>query len=299
MKKTIKILVAIIALVAVVAASMWFFQNSTIAVLEPKGLIAREQSKLLIAATLIMLIIVIPVFVLTFGIAWKYREGNKKAAYRPEWDGNSKLEAAWWGIPFALIAVLSVMIWTSSHALDPYKSIESDKKPLTVQVVALQWKWLFLYPEENIATVNYLHIPKDRPISLYNSADAPMSSLWIPQLGGQIYAMNGMTSRLHLLADETGSYYGASANINGKGFAGMNFEAKVSEEAEFEAWLASVKRAPDFLSLEAYQELAEPSEDVEPILYGGFEDGLFDTVRMKYMMPGMNKEGSHSHEGGH
>lgn len=287
MKKTVKILLPILLTVIACALGFWLLQSSNIAVLNPKGTIAAEQLELLIFVTLLMLTIVIPVLVLTFFIAWKYRESNKKAVYRPEWDGSGKLEAAWWGIPFIIIAVLSVVIWSSSYALDPYKPIASNKRPLAVQAVALQWKWLFLYPEENIATVNYLKLPKDRPIEIANSADAPMSSLWIPQLGGQIYAMNGMATKLHLQATETGTYYGASANINGKGFASMNFDTEVVEESDFESWVAHMENEPKYLSFEAYEELAEPSEKVKPISYGSFQHGLYDRIIMKFMMPDM------------
>lgn len=279
------VLTLFILLLGFVALFTWLLNGNNIAVLNPKGYIAAEQLDLIITAMLIMSIVIVPVFALTIYIVWKYREGNQKATYQPDWDSDGRLEAVWWGFPLLLMALLSVLIWTSSHALDPYRPIESDKKPLVVRVVALQWKWLFLYPEQNIAAVNTLWLPEDRPIHLYNMSDAPMNSLWIPQLGGQIYAMNGMVTQLHLLANETGEYRGLSANISGEGFADMHFTATVTTQTGFKDWVRSVEKAPERLSLAAYQKLAEPSKDVPPTRYGSYEKGLYQTIMAKYMAP--------------
>ena len=180
----------------------------------------------MIFAALLSLVVVIPVFAMTIYIVWRYRESNQKAKYSPDWDHNSKVETIWWLIPTLLIVVLSVVTWNSSHSLDPFKPIKSSVKPLRVQVIALQWKWLFIYPEQGVASTNILELPVDRPINFEVTADAPMNSFWIPQLGGQIYAMAGMSTQLHLMASEAGTYAGASANLSGKGFAKMKFDTK-------------------------------------------------------------------------
>lgn len=295
-KKTLGFLAFALVLLGVAGAWM-LFNSDAIAVLDPKGVIASQQRDLLIVVTVLTLIIIIPVFVLTFWIAWKFRAGNTKAEYAPEWDKDIRLESLWWGIPLIIIAILSGIIWTSSHALDPYKPLVADKEPLTINVVALEWKWLFLYPEQNIATVNYMQFPEDTPVNLRNTADAPMNSLWIPQLGGQIYAMSGMVTKLHLMANETGLYQGVSANISGEGFSGMNFVAAASTQAEFDTWVQSVKQSAGHLSLEEYRKLAEPSKNVQPVYYGSYQEGLYDTIVMKYMRPMPGVEGMETERG--
>ena len=198
------------------------------AVLDPKGFIAFEERDLLYITALLMLTVVVPVLVLAVVICWKYRAGNKKAKYEPEWDKSWALELVWWGFPCIIVALLSVLTVKSCLDLDPFKPLESDVKPLKIQVVALQWKWLFIYPEQKIATINFVQFPEKTPINFELTADAPMNSFWIPQLGGQIYAMPGMSTKLHLIANEAGSYRGSSSNISGNGFAGMIFTAKKS-----------------------------------------------------------------------
>ena len=255
-----------------------------IAVLDPKGMIALKQRNLFITITLIMLIVVIPVFVLTWVISWKYREGNK-AKYTPDWDKHLLSESIWWGLPCAIVLAMGILVWKSSHELDPFKPLDSSKSPIRVQVIALQWKWLFIYPEQKIATVNFLQFPEKTPISFEITADAPMNSFWIPELGGQIYAMPGMKTKLHLIADETGSFRGSSANLSGRGFAGMRFIAKASSQADFYHWVESIRESADFLNLSEYNRLSEPSEN-DPVTYYALQkEDLYDWVVMKYMMP--------------
>lgn len=281
-KKHKIILVAGFAL-GVLLLLVLFLLGSNVAVLNPQGSIAAQQRDLMVIATLLMLVVVLPVFVMTFAIAWKFRASNMTGKYEPNWDHDSKLEAFWWGVPLIIITALSVIIWISSHQLDPYKPISSDKEPITVQVVALQWKWLFIYPEHGIASVNYVQFPKETPVNFHITADAPMNSFWIPQLGGQVYAMSGMTTKLHLLANETGRYNGVSANLSGEGFSGMKFIAASTTQSEFDEWVDSVKRTADKLTINDYQELAKPSKDVAPVQYTQPEEDLYDTIIMKYM----------------
>lgn len=255
------------------------------AVLNPKGSVAEQQRSLMLVATLLMLIVVIPVFFMAFFFTWKYRESNTKATYEPEWDSSKIAESVWWGFPLAIILILSIITWTSTHALDPFKPLNSNTSPLRVQVVALQWKWLFIYPEQNIATVNYLQIPTDRPINFEITADAPMNSFWIPQLGGQIYAMAGMSTQLHLIADESGSYRGSSANLSGKGFSGMHFIAEAVTNERFNTWIEDTQLASTELNHSLYAELAKPSENEPPQLYTATDDSLYSSVMDRYVSP--------------
>lgn len=277
-------------------------QGHSFPVLDPKGTVAAQQKHLIINVTLLMLVVVIPVFVLTFFIAWKYRAGNKKARYMPEWDNNRAAEVTWWLIPLAIIIAISIMIWKSSHALDPRRPLESNKKPVKIQVVALQWKWLFIYPEQNIATVNFVQFPEDTPVNFEITSDAPMNSFWIPQLGGQIYAMAGMTTRLHLDASEQGDYKGSSANISGEGFAGMKFTARASSESDFNKWAASAKNSSGPLGFDEYQKLAQPSKNSPVATYLESDQNLYDKIIMKYMRPNKQEKlpaEQHNNMGGH
>jgi len=283
MNKKLKFVFFSLLWLAVALLVVFFPYDGNIAVLNPKGLIALKQKNLLIAATLLMLIVVVPVFIMTFLFAWKYRERNEKAKYAPNWDYNLLAESIWWGLPLLIIIVLSVMTWKSSHELDPFKPLESSKKPLTIQAISLQWKWLFIYPEENIATVNFIQFPKDTPINFELTSDAPMNSFWIPQLGGQIYTMPGMKTKLHLIAHEDGSFRGSSANLSGEGFAGMAFTAKASSEAEFASWVSSVKQSSSYLNQEVYNQLVLPSKNNPVTFYILEEKELFEEIVMKYM----------------
>lgn len=271
---------------------------SMVALLNPQGIIASKERDLIIITTLLSVIIVLPTFALTFYIAWKYRASNTKARYEPKWDHNSWLEAIWWGVPCAVILVLSAITYASSHELDPYRPIKAGAKPVTIQVVALDWKWLFIYPEQGLATVNYIKVPVNVPLNFQITADAPMNSFWIPQLGGQIYAMAGMSTRSHLLAEQPGSYWGTSANISGRGFAGMRFVAEAVSDAEFADWVAATKQEPRRLDKQTYDELAQPSEHHPRTQYGSTDNDLYTTIVMHYMAP-HGHGSSASHGDGH
>ena len=278
-----KFVLPVLVVLCLVAALVYLASGYNIQLLNPKGTVAAQQRDLMFIAIGMMLLVVVPVFVMTFVIAWKYRASNVKAKYDPEWDHSRTAETLWWAIPFAIIAVLAGITWVTSHSLDPYRPLASDTKPLRVQVVALQWKWLFLYPEQGIATVNHVEFPVNTPISFQITSDAPMNSFWIPQLGGQIYAMSGMNTSLHLMAKDVGTYNGSSANISGKGFAGMKFTATAQTQAEFERWVGTIAQKNIPLSSDAYDHLSEPSENVPPQYYSSYQDSLYDTIIMKYM----------------
>lgn len=257
---------------------LYFLRGKEIAVLNPAGEIALKQRDLIYLSTLLMLIVVIPVFAIAIFVAWKYRASNKKAKYTPDWDFHLLAESIWWGFPLIIIAALSVVTWKSSHELDPFKSLESDVKPLTIQVVALQWKWLFIYPEQKIATINYLQFPEKTPLHFEITSDAPMNAFWIPRLGGQIYAMRGMKTQLHLIANETGTFRGSSANLSGEGFAGMFFNAEATTNSDFEAWVKSVRKSSPPLN---YDQVAEPSSYVPATTYQLDNHELFDIILRK------------------
>jgi cytochrome o ubiquinol oxidase subunit 2 len=260
-----------------------YWNIDKIAVLNPKGIIGLKQRDLMAVSTALMLIVVIPVFVLTIYICWVYRASNPNANYTPDWNHSLLAEAVWWGLPFTIVLLLSILTWKSTHELDPYKPIKSDIKPLVIQVVALQWKWLFIYPEQNIATVNFIQFPQKTPITFEITADAPMNSFWIPELGGQIYAMPGMKTQLNLIADEIGRFRGSSANISGKGFSGMVFIAESSSSADFDQWVQSVRHSPNQLDMHEYQNLVKPSEYDPVTVYSLQQKDLFEQIVMKSM----------------
>ena len=259
--------------------------KGNIAMLFPKGIIALKQRNLLFIVQALMLIIVFPVFFLFFIFSWKYRATNLNATYKPEWDDHKVAEFIWWGVPCVIVLVISIYTWVRTQELDPYKPLVSDVKPIKIQVVALQWKWLFIYPEEQIAVVNFFQFPEKTPVYFEITADAPMNSFWIPQLGGQIFAMPKMRTKLHLMADEAGEFRGCSANISGMGFAGMHFIAKASSQGDFDQWIQSVKQSTSSLNFDEYQQLAKPSENNPVATYLLKDEGLFDQIIMKFMMP--------------
>jgi cytochrome o ubiquinol oxidase subunit 2 len=256
-------------------------------VFNPKGQVAIEERNLIILATGLMLLVVIPVIVMTFVFAYRYRATNKKARYSPRWASSHKIEAVVWGVPFLIIVVLGWVTWESTHALDPYRPLESDTPPINVQVVATDWKWLFIYPDLGIATVNELALPVHTPASFTVTSDATMTSFFIPALGGQIYAMAGMQTKLHLIANETGQFRGIAANYNGPGFSDMHFSTFSLTPADFEGWVEKVKTSRQQLDLASYAELAKPTIAHRVTYYSSVQDRLFLNIVDKY--EGMNK----------
>lgn len=298
-----KVIIALIILLAVsfLAVAGWYISTLPIDILNPKGVIATKQYNLLVFTTLLGFIIVIPVFIMAILIAWRYRENNHRARYTPNASTNRLAETIWWGVPILLILILSIVTWTSTHDLDPHKPLVSDTPAINIQVVALDWKWLFIYPDQDIATVNFVQFPVNTPVNFSITADAPMNSFWMPQLGGQIYAMAGMTTQLHISADTAGDYRGVSANISGKGFADMKFTARASSQADFTKWIKTAKAEPKQLDGAAYDTLRQQTIAHPITYYGKVDNGLYDTIVMKYMMPAPEHDTStnmeHHHEG--
>ncbi|GAP73870.1 ubiquinol oxidase subunit II [Pseudoalteromonas ruthenica] len=253
-------------------------------VLDPKGQIGIDEKNLIIIATVLMLVVVIPVIIMTLYFAWKYRDGRDHEIYAPKWAHSSKIEAAVWTIPIVIIIVLGVITWRSTQALDPYKPLAGKGEHLTVQVVSLNWKWLFIYPEQGIATVNELVFPANVPVEYKITSQSTMNSFFIPQLGSQIYSMAGMETQLHLIANEPGTFKGFSANYSGAGFSGMKFNAIATPtQADFDTWVANVKAKGTKLDQHSYEALTQPSEYHPVSYYNEVEQGLFHSIVMKYM----------------
>ena len=256
--------------------------------LDPVGQIGVDEKNLIITATLLMLLVVVPVILMTLVFAWKYRASNKNVTYAPKWSHSTKIEVVIWTVPILIIIALGVITYKSTHALDPYRPIESDVKPVTIEVVAMDWKWLFIYPEQGIATVNKIVFPANTPVNFRITSDTVMNSFFIPGLGGQIYAMAGMQTKLHLIANKNAELDGISANYSGAGFTGMKFKAIATSQAEFDAWVSEVKASPKQLDTAEYEALTKPSQNNPVELYSSVKPNLFQTIIDKYegMKPG-------------
>jgi len=254
----------------------------------PGGAIAVAERGLMFQALLFMLIVAVPVFALIFFFAWRYRDrgaiANQKPGgpkYTPDWAHSNLEELIWWAIPLEIILILGALTWTSTHELDPRRALPGGE-PLVVQVVALEDKWLFIYPKENIAAINYVVLPVNAPVTFKITADAPMNSFWIPSLGGQIYAMTGMVTELNLIANEVGHFDGRSANYSGEGFTKMKFIAEAMPKATFDSWVLSTRASSRFLDQQGYA-LLKQTDTTEPVMYGEVDPDLFDTIVGKFM----------------
>ncbi len=257
-----------------------FFGSLTL--LNPEGVVALAERGLMIQATFFMLIVAVPVFALIFFFAWHYRASNTKAKYTPDWAHSNMEELVWWAIPLEIVLVLGALTWGSTHELDPTRAL-GNTPPIVIEAVALDWKWLFIYPEQNIATVNEVVFPAGKPVEFRITADAPMNSFWIPSLGGQIYAMTGMVTELNLLASSTGEFIGRSANYSGEGFAKMKFVARSVSEEDFESWVSEVHTNVSMLDPDSYNDLSRPNTVSAPIYFGSIDTRLFDSIVRKFM----------------
>ncbi|MEX3633535.1 ubiquinol oxidase subunit II [Paraburkholderia sp. BR14320] len=255
---------------------------SNLDILNPKGSVGLAERDLIATSVWAMLIVVVPVILMTLFFAWRYRASNRNAEYKPGWTHSTAIEVVVWTIPALIILFLAVLTWKSTHELDPYRPLESEVKPINVEVVALDWKWLFIYPDLGIASVNQLAIPVGTPVNFRITSDTVMNSFFIPQLGGQIYAMAGMQTRLHLIADHAGDYAGLAANFSGKGFSDMKFRTLASSPEEFNAWVEKVRASSDRLDMDRYHAVSEPSEK-DPVRYFSTVDPkLFNNIIAKY-----------------
>ena len=283
MSGKVKFFIGVVAVLLSVLGIYFVLSSENALVAQPKGIIAQRELEVIVTIILLMLIVIVPTFIFLFYTVWRHHNGRAKAKYDPEHSYGKWGEWLLWLIPAAVVAVMVVVNWNVTHELDPYRPLESPVKPLQIQVVAIDWKWLFIYPELGIATLNYLEVPDRTPIRLHLTADnSPMNSFWIPQLSGQIYSMTGMTTQLHLMADAPGEYRGKAVEINGMGYADMTFVVKSSSQADFDAWTEEVRRSPLKLTKEIYDELAQSSIIKDIVLYSEVEHELFQKILKKY-----------------
>ena len=254
-------------------------------VLDPLGPVGADGAKILINATVIMLVIVIPTIVLAFWIAWHYRASNRKAEYLPYWSYSGRIEAVVWSIPTLTVMFLAGEIWVGSHRLDPFRPLDSEHAPLEVQVVALDWKWLFIYPQQDLATINHLVMPAGRPVHFSITSANVFNVFFVPQLGSMIYAMPAMVSQLHLQADAPAKTWGISAQFSGDGFSDMQFDVTSVAPKDFDDWVATARNGPA-LDRAAYAGLLHQSHNVPPTTFGSIDPHLFHAVATQEISPG-------------
>ena len=262
---------------------------------DPKGPVGSSERSLIIIAFVLMLIVVIPVFVMAFWFALKYRASNTRSTYAPKWDYSAAVDWIIWLVPVAIVTVLAYLAWSSTFSLDPYKPIHSENKPLRIEVVSMDWNWLFIYPDQDIAVVNKLVFPAGVPVSFRLTSATVMTSFFIPQLGSQMYAMAGMQTRLNLLADEAGTYTGQNQEFSGKGYSDMHFQVIAAFPGQFEEWVKKVKQSPDRLDLARYEEISKPTGGGLSILFSSVRPDLFEHIVHTYMgwMGNMPKKHMH------
>jgi len=264
-------------------------------VLQPSGDIAAQQRDILLMSTFLMLLIIVPVMALTAVFAWRYRASNEKARYEPDWDHSTQLELVIWSAPLLIIICLGALTWVGTHLLDPYrplsriapgKAISAHVEPLEVNVVAMDWKWLFIYPEQGIATVNEMAAPTNRPINFTITSSAVMNAFYVPALAGMIYAMPGMETKLHAVMNTDGDYEGFSANYSGSGFSGMRFTFRSLSEDDFSGWVENIRENGGTLDRRRYLELEKPSENDPVRTFGTVEPGLYKAALNMCVEPG-------------
>ncbi len=264
-------------------------------VLSPSGDVAAQQRDLIVVSTVLMLLVIVPVMALTVLFAWRYRKSNTKATYEPDWDHSTQLELVIWAAPLLIIICLGAVTWMGTHLLDPYRPLDrlahdrpvtEELTPLRVEVVALDWKWLFIYPDYGIASLNELAAPVDRPIDFSITSSAVMNSFFIPALAGQIYAMPGMQTKLHAVINKEGTYEGFSANYSGAGFSQMRFAFHGLTDADFETWVADTRKAEGGLDRTGYLALEQPSENVPPQRFASVDPDLYRRILNRCVEPG-------------
>ncbi|MFG5119908.1 ubiquinol oxidase subunit II [Methylorubrum sp. POS3] len=253
---------------------------------DAKGPVGAAEANILIIASVIMLAIIVPTMIATIVFAWWYREGNTRAQYRPNWAFSGRIEMVVWSVPLLTIIFLGGIAWIGAHRLDPMTPLDSDRKPIEVQVVSLDWKWLFIYPEQGVASVNRLVMPAATPVQFRLTSSSVWNSFFIPRLGSMIYTMRGMTTRLNLMADREGELYGLSTHFSGDGFADMNFPVQVASDEGFAEWVRQAKASSLTLDAASYAALAKQSTGDKPRLYGTVDPKLFDGIVAQTVPPG-------------
>ncbi|MEM9967858.1 MAG: ubiquinol oxidase subunit II [Pseudomonadota bacterium] len=277
--RSLKLITLLIAVLAIAGCNL--------VVLNPSGDVAAQQGDLIIYATVLMLIVIIPVLALTVFFAFKYRASNEKSSYDPEWDHSVSLEIVVWSVPLAIIICLAGLTWVATHRLDPYQDlrrisaerpIDESVEPMEIQVVSLNWKWLFLYPEYGIATVNEVATIVDRPVEFKLTSATVMNAFYIPEMAGMIYAMAGMETELNAVLNMPGQFEGFSANYSGNGFSQMRFDVHAYEEENFDAWVDTVRSAPQALTSTTYVQLEQPSVDHRIEHFSSVEEGIWRKI---------------------
>lgn len=253
---------------------------------DAKGPVGAAEANILIIASVIMLAIIVPTMIATVVFAWWYREGNDRARYRPNWAFSGRIELVVWSVPLLTIIFLGGIAWIGAHRLDPMTPLDSDRKPIEVQVVSLDWKWLFIYPEHGVASVNRLVMPAATPVHFRLTSSSVWNSFFVPRLGSMIYTMRGMTTRLNLMADREGELYGLSTHFSGDGFADMNFPVQVASDEGFSEWVRQAKASSLTLDAASYGELAKQSIGDKPRTYGSVAPHLFDGIVAQSVPPG-------------
>ncbi|MFC6789123.1 ubiquinol oxidase subunit II [Methylobacterium komagatae] len=254
--------------------------------LDAKGPVGAAEANILIIASVIMLVIIVPTMIATLVFAWWYRASNTKARYRPDWAFSGRIELVVWSVPLLTIIFLGGIAWIGAHRLDPGTPIESERKTLEVQVVSLDWKWLFIYPEQGVASVNELVMPAGTPVRFSLTSSSVWNSFFVPKLGSMIYTMRGMVTRMHLMADQEGELYGLSSHFSGDGFSDMNFPVRTVSEDGFGAWVRQAQGEGTRLDRASYAELAKQSTADAPRRYGSVEPTLFDGIVAQTVPPG-------------
>lgn len=288
MKKARRIVSAVLVLLlGIVVLTGWYLRRHTVDILQPAGTIGAKERGLIEFCALLSLVVVVPVFTMLTYIAVHYREGNTKATYKPDQGNNLAAEITWWVIPAVLIGIIGTVTWRTCYQLDPFKPLGSSQTTMHIQVVSLDWKWLFIYPDQHMASVKTAYIPANTPVDFEITSDTVMNSFWVPQLGGQMYAMPGMSTNLNLEASRPGVFNGSSANIAGKGFADMTFQVMAVPPAQYGKLMQGFQDAPNTgaLTASAYNTLAKPSITKSPQIYNAVEPSLYDRIVLKYMTP--------------
>jgi len=264
-------------------------------VLDPAGPVGAAERVILLDSLAIMLAIVVPTIICILLAAWWYRASNRHAAYAPQWDYSGRLELLVWSIPALVVVFLGGIAWVGSHDLDPAKPLSSPHAPLEVQVVALDWKWLFIYPDQHIASVNRLVAPIDTPVHFRLTSASVMNVFFVPQLGSEIYAMYGMVTELNLQADSAGTFHGLAAQINGDGFSDMTFETRAVSKREFSQWVSTAQTDGPTLDEAAYRLLLRQSSNVGPYTYQAVDSSLFDAIAAQQLPPGEGPRSAAGH----
>ncbi|WP_428492273.1 ubiquinol oxidase subunit II [Rhodopila sp.] len=270
---------------AVVLAPL-FLGACQAAVLDPQGPVGMADRTIMIDSLAIMLAIVLPTLAATFGVAWWFRASNTRSTYLPEFEYSGRIELIVWGIPLLVIMLLGGVAWIGAHELDPAQPLASKSPPLQVQVVSMDWKWLFIYPDQRIASVNQLVVPAGVPVHFVLTSASVMTAFFIPQLGSMIYTMNGMTTNLNLEADKPGTFHGLASHFSGDGFSDMHFDVRSVPAEQFSAWVDATRKTGPTLDSASYTALAKQSTNVAPFTYRAADPGLFQRVATQQLPPG-------------